>query len=101
MILLHLLTVWNKLLGAVGIVAIVVIAFKLMVGNVTPGDAIRSCLLLCCVLVLLSILPAILVDTWSCLSLWQQFGIFVIAGLVVMLARKGARSTQKKGRHLQ
>jgi len=69
---------WVALVGSLTIIALILTAFGLMLGIVRPADALRSVAAILGVVMLFMVLPAVLVNVWSGMSLWQQFALAAI-----------------------
>lgn len=93
--MLHL---WNFMVSAAAVIAIVVIAIGLMVGMTDAHRAFARLGAVFAILVLLLVLPPILVGLWRTLSIGQQFGIIMLWGLlVVVFFLRRTRLRSKRG----
>ncbi len=71
---------WVALAGSVAMmIALILTAFGLMLGIAKPADALRRIGGILGVVMLLMVLPAVVVDVWSGMSLWQRLGLSAIA----------------------
>ena len=93
----RIFSVWDGLVGSVALIAIIVLAFCVMVGAVKAGDVPRHLGVIVAVGILLIMLPAIIFGLWSAMSVGQHFGIFVL-GVVVcfLLSAISRRHTREK-----
>lgn len=69
---------WMALAGSVAMIALVLTAFGLMLGITKPADALKRVAAILGVVMLLVVLPAVLVNIWSRMSLWQRLALAVI-----------------------
>jgi hypothetical protein len=88
---------WVALAGSLAMIAIILTAFGLMLGIVKPADALRRVGGILGIIMLLMVLPAVLVNIWSGMSLWQQLGLAVI-GIGVWQWWRPRRQTRVKRR---
>ena len=65
---------WVPLMGSIATIAIILTAFWLMLGIVKPADAKRRVGAILGVVMLLIVLPEVVVNIWSGMSLWQRLG---------------------------
>jgi hypothetical protein len=99
MIEARLLSVWDGLAGSAALIAIIVLAFCVMVGAVKAGDVPRHLGVIVGVVVLLIMLPAIIAGLWSTMSFGQHLEIVALGLMIAVLLgalRKGKR--QRSGR---
>ena len=82
MILSTLMHSWIVLVGNAAVLAIIVIAFCLIVGAIKPGEVLKHVGTLVCVLILLIILPAIIVNSWAAMSILRR--LCLIAVLIII-----------------
>jgi hypothetical protein len=93
----RLLCAWDGLVGSFALIAIIVLAFCVMVSAVKPSDVPRHLGLIVGIVILLIILPAFIVELWSALSFWQHLEIFALGLMIALLLsaprkKKGQRS---------
>jgi hypothetical protein len=69
---------WVALAGSLVMIALILTAFGLMLNIVKPADALRRVAGILGVFMLLMVIPAVLVNIWSGMSLWQRLGLAVI-----------------------
>jgi len=93
MIVAGLLSLWDKLVCVAALVAMIVIAFSLMVRVVTVGHAVRHLGTVILSAILLIMLPPIILSIWSTLSFGQQAGIGALAFLALLFL--GAVKTKR------
>lgn len=90
----------NLLSGVAGFVealatlAIIAMAFGLMLGILKPADAFKRIGLILGSVIALLIVPQIAACTWSAIPLWQQLALIVIGSVILLAftARRGKRS---------
>ena len=70
---------WVALAGSVATIALILTAFGLMLGIVKPADALRRVAAILGIVMLLMVLPALLINLWSGMSVWQRLGLAAIA----------------------
>ncbi len=70
---------WVALAGSLGMIAIILTAFGLMLGIVKPADATKHLGAILGTVIVLIAIPGVLVRVWSGMSLWQQVGLVAIA----------------------
>lgn len=83
------LSLWNVIVEAGAVIAIVVIAIGIMVGAIDIHRAVGRLGAVAGTLVLLLMLPPILVSIWHSLSVWQQVGILSLLGALGAVAMRG------------
>lgn len=81
-----ILELWNAIVEAGAVIAIVMIAIGFMIGMVDAHRALGRLGAVVGCLVSLLILPPILLSRWHSLSFWQQLGIVALVGLVGSIA---------------
>jgi hypothetical protein len=69
---------WVAIAGSVATIALILTAFGLMLGIVKPADALRRVAAILGIVMLLMVLPAVLVNISSGMSLWQRLGLAAI-----------------------
>ena len=84
MIVAGLLSLWNKLVCVAALVAMIVIAFSLMVRVVTVSQAVRHLGTVLLAAILLIMLPPIILSIWSSMPFGQQAGICALAFLALL-----------------
>lgn len=84
MIVAVLLSIWDKFVCVAALVAMMAIAFRLMVRMVTIGEAMRHLGTVLLTTILLIMLPPIILSIWSSMPFGQQAGICALAFLTVL-----------------
>ena len=69
---------WVALAGSVATIALILTAFGLMLGIVKPADALRRVAAILGIVMLLIVLPAVIVNIWSSMSLWQRLALAAV-----------------------
>jgi hypothetical protein len=69
---------WLTLTGSLATIALILTAIGIMLGIVKPADALRRVAAILGIVMLLLVLPAILLNIWSALSLWQWLALATI-----------------------
>ena len=95
--MMSILSLWNAIVEAGAVIAIVVIAIGLMVRVIDGHRAFARLRAVCGALVLLLVLPPILVNLWHSLSVWQQLSLIAI-GLMLVL-RLWPRKERRRRSH--
>lgn len=85
---------WLMLTGSLAIIALILTAFGLMLGIVKSADALRRVGAILGIVMLLMVLPAVFVNIWTGLSVWQQIALIAI-GVGVWLWRRPRRQREK------
>ena len=70
---------WMARTGSIAIIAIILIAFGIMLGIVKPADALSRVGAVLGIVVALVVLPGILASAWSAIPLWQRLALAAIA----------------------
>jgi len=71
-----------RLVGSVAAIAIILTALGLMVGIVKPAEAFKRIGVIVGIVILLMMLPAVLVNAWSSMSLWCRLGLAAVGIMV-------------------
>lgn len=87
---------WVAVAGSVAMIALILTAFGLMLGIVKPADALRRVGGILGVVMLLLAFPAVVVNVWSSMSLWQQIGLVAIGTVVWQWMRPRRRTRNAK-----
>lgn len=99
MIEARLLSVWDDLVGSVALIAIIVLAFCVMVNAAKARDVLRRLGVIVGVVILLIMLPAIITGLWSTMSFGQRLGIAALCvGIVILFSRSQRRPTGMRRR---
>ena len=86
---------WVALAGSLATIALILTAFGLMLGIVKLADALRRVAAILGVVMLLMMIPAVLVNIWSGMSLWQRLALATIV-IGVWLGKNELRKLQRK-----
>ena len=87
---------WVVLLGSLAMIALVLTAFGIMLGTVKPADAVKHAGAFLGIVIVLMLIPGILVNAWSGMSLWQQIGLVSIGVGIVLWRRPRPRSRERQ-----
>jgi putative effector of murein hydrolase LrgA (UPF0299 family) len=90
----NLMRGWTGTVESAALVAIVILAIGLMVRAVKPSEVARHLGSILFITILL-LVPAIMVNTWSAMSYWQQLGIVLLVIMIGLLLR-ALRQTRKR-----
>jgi putative exporter of polyketide antibiotics len=94
MIEVRLLSVWDDLMASVALVAIIVLAFCVMVNVAKEGNVLRRFGVIMGAMILLVMLPAIITGLWSAMSFGQRLGITALGvEIVILFGRSQQRPT--------
>jgi ABC-type dipeptide/oligopeptide/nickel transport system permease subunit len=66
---------WLTLTGSLAIIALILTAIGIMLGIVKPADVLKRVAAILGIVMLLMVLPVILVNIWSAMSMWQRLGL--------------------------
>lgn len=95
----RLLSLWDGLMGCAATLAIIILAFCIMVRTVAPGDVPRRLGIIVGIVILLIMLPAIIVSLWNVMSFGQHLGIIALGvAIVFLLGSSRRRPTNAKRR---
>lgn len=86
MIETRIFSVWDGLVGSAALIAIIILALRVMVSAVG-------------VVILLIMLPAIIVALWNSMTLGQHLGIIAICVAIILFvssARRGPRNVRHR-----
>jgi hypothetical protein len=86
---------WVALAGSLATIALILTALGLMLGIVKPADALMRVAAILGVVMLLMVLPAVLVNVWTAMSLWQRLGLAVL-GIAVWQWRRPRKESRKR-----
>ena len=87
---------WDQLVESAAFLAIIILAFCVMVSAVKLADAPRRLGLIVGVAILLIMLPAIIISLWNSMSIVQQLGIVVIVVATLVLLRSACQKSKGK-----
>ena len=86
---------WVSLTQSLAIIAVILTAFGLMLGIVKPADALKHVGAILGIIVLLMLVPDVLMNLWSAISLWQWIGLLAI-GIGIWQWRRPRRHSGKR-----
>lgn len=95
----RLLSAWDGFSGSAGLIAIIVLAFCVMVRAVKVGDLPRYLGAIVFITILLLILPAILLGLWNTMSMKQHVAIIALCIALVLIfgaMRRRSRDTRRR-----
>ena len=98
MIEARLLSVWDSLVGAAALIAVVILGLSVMVRAVNREDVLRRLGVIVGVVILLIMLPAIIVGLWNAMSFGQHLAIAAMAVAIICLI-SATRRNSGKARH--
>lgn len=89
---------WAEIVESAALLAIVVLAFGVMVRVVKLGHAMKYLGAIVGVVILLVMLPEIIIVLWQSMTAWQQLGIAFmgIAACIILYERSGKRKTRSR-----
>jgi hypothetical protein len=94
----HSMNVWPGIVGSLAMIAIIVTAFGLTMGIVKLSDALNRTGAIVGIVIALTLIPAMLVACWTCMSLWQQIGVAALGFGGWHLVRPGRHAGRNKDR---
>ena len=86
---------WVALLGPLAMIALILTALGLMIGIVKPADAPKHIGAILVIVIGLMVVPGILANAWSAMSLWQQIALLAI-GIGVFWWLRPRRQPRKR-----
>jgi hypothetical protein len=86
--------VWVTLAGSLAVVALILIGLGVMLGIAKPADAFRRIAAIVVLVILAMVIPPVLANAWSAMSLLQRLGIAALA-LVIWQWRRPRRRSRK------
>ena len=87
---------WVSLLGALAIIAMILLAIGIMLGVVKLRDALKHTVAIVGIVIGLTVVPDILGSAWSIMSLWQQIGLIAIGIAVFHWLRPRQQSRNRR-----
>jgi hypothetical protein len=93
-----LLRAWAWLLGSAALIAMVVLAFGIMVRAVKPSAAMGHLGVIAGVVILFLMLPAIMIAQWNSMTVLQHIGLIAL-GLAIASLFGVRRHRAKRMRH--
>jgi len=86
---------WAMLIGSLATIALILMAFGLMMGIVKPADPLKHVGTVLGIVIALILLLGALMSAWSSMSLWQQMALVAI-GVCVWQWWRPRRQTRKR-----
>jgi Ca2+/Na+ antiporter len=86
---------WSQIVGSLAIIAIIITALGTMVGMVKPADAMKYCVAIAGMAIVLVLLVSVFVGLWSSMSVWQK-AILAVVVLTMWWLRRERRQPRKK-----
>jgi hypothetical protein len=86
---------WVALTGSIAMIALILTALGLMFGIVKPVDALRRVAGILAFIMLLLVLPSVIVNIWSSISLWQRLGLAAVL-MGIWLLKRPRRESRKR-----
>jgi hypothetical protein len=93
----NLMHEWSVLLGSLGMIALILLAFAIILGMEKPADAMKHGGAILGIIILLMLAPAIIASAWSAIPLWQKAALFVIVVVIWQWRRPRRRSRRREG----
>jgi hypothetical protein len=85
---------WVTFTESLATIALILTAFGLMLGIVKPADALKHVGAILGIVIVLMLIPDVLMNLWSAISLWQWIGL---AAIVIVISRwRRPRRTRNK-----
>ncbi len=69
---------WMTFIGSLTSIALILTAFGLLLGIVKPADALKHVGAILGIVIVLMLIPAVLANIWSGMSLWQRIALVAI-----------------------
>lgn len=88
------LSAWDGLLGSAALLAIVILAFRVMVRTVELRNIPRDLGVIVGIVILLIMLPPIIVSLWNVMSFGQHVGTVAIGTVMVFLVGASRRRSK-------
>jgi len=85
---------FELLLGLLGMIAMVLMAFGIMLGMVKPADSVKHGGTILGIIIVLIAAPCMLLSAWSAIPVWQQIAMLAI-GLCIWQWRRPRRQSRK------
>jgi asparagine N-glycosylation enzyme membrane subunit Stt3 len=89
---------WMILLGLLAVIALVLMAFGIILGMVKPADAAKHVGAVLGIVIVLMLIPGILASAWSGMSPWQQIALIAIVtgAFSWRMSRRRTRNMKEK-----
>ena len=97
MISARLLSIWDSFLGSAALIALIVLAFGIMMRAVKREDALHHLGVIAGIVILFIVLPTIIVSLWEAMLLRAHIGIwliFIVTAIYLTAAQR--RSNQPR-----
>jgi hypothetical protein len=91
-----MLRLWDAIVECGAILGLILTAFGMMVRLIELGDGLKRIGVVLGSAALLVMLPAIIVNIWSGLTIWQKLGVMAILGLAVVLPLSRRKRSHKR-----
>jgi hypothetical protein len=91
--------VWiDRLACMAAVIAIVLTAFGLMLGIMKPTAALRRIGIIAGIVVFFTVVPGVLAQVWTGMSVWQQLGVATIGAVtwLFLFPRSRTKSRRKE-----
>ena len=79
---------WSEIVGSLATIAIIITALGTTVGLVKPADALKYCIAIVGIAIVLVMLVSVLVGIWASMSLWQKAIVVLLVFAVWWLRRE-------------
>lgn len=86
---------WASLMESLAMAVIILIALSLMLGLVKPADALKYGGVIVGIAIIFMLIPIVLANLWSGMSLWQQVALIAI-GICLWRWRQERQRPRKK-----
>lgn len=88
---------WVALTGSLATIALILMAFGLMLGIVKPADALKHVGAILGFVIVLMLIPGVLVSAWLGMSLWQRIALVaIVIGIWQWRRTRPRRQTRKR-----
>jgi hypothetical protein len=89
---------WTQLVESLATIGIIVIALCLMLGIVERSDILKHIGAIFGIAIVLILIPAMLLSTWTAMSFWQRIGVAALGFAVLLFRQPPRRGSPKKKR---
>ena len=86
----------ESIVGSLAVIAIIVTALGTMIGLVKSAEALRYCLVIAGIAIVLVMLVSVLVGLWSSMTAWQKAIVVVIVTTLLWLRRDRGKPRKRK-----
>jgi hypothetical protein len=87
---------WLTLVGSLATIALILTAFGIMLGIVKPADVPKRIGVILVIVIGFMVVPGILANAWSAISIWQQIALLAIGICVFQLIRPRRQVRSRK-----